>query len=600
MKYLNQQLIAEYIALIPRRKRIAAPLGFFIVVVLLLLLVPRTSDQDASGIKAEASLTEVPVYTTISPEMVNSASSVVLLGTVLSNETANIYPRRDGIVEDIFVDIGDEVSKNQVVALLLPKGVEGQSAAMISEKQARRSLAVSNLATAENVAEEMIIGTRQKISDKEVELQIAHNEQSALLRKFEEAESQVFQMQEQTFSAIQNVYQLVEWMLLGSNSRAGATTRNDDILRNLGIQDASNASRYHVVDIFNTVSEKQHEYSSAPAYKQVLLIEPLILSALDLVSSTTTLLQATPSESNGNGYDHLTHAHLSDRLNKLVTSQDMLYKTKEKLEDAKNTFSTLTSSEPELFLAYRSGDTSDSKGNKVLMLEEAIKSSYNALGLTKANQDQIVERQRSQVQIANSMLQLEYANSGHQEIRSPFAGIVSKRFLDVGQIVMPSQPAYELTGVPTTLALKAKAEVRFGLPENLISSVDVGDTIDFLLQSDDTTTYSAVVTRKSPQIDLQTHTVTVQAKIPDDLSLPHQSSVRIRLSDEKNPVFRVPSSTVKRDGDSNFVWILDLDSQSPKKQNVSVTAEDGEFAEITGNVTSGSLLITDSPALFND
>jgi multidrug efflux pump subunit AcrA (membrane-fusion protein) len=600
MKYISEQLIAEYIALIQRRKRIAAPLGFFIVVALLLLLVPRTSDQDASGIKADVSVTEVPVYSTISPEMVNSASSVVLLGTVLSNETANIYPRRDGIVEDVFVDIGDEVSKNQVVALLLPKGVEGQSAAMISEKQARRALAVSNLTTAENVAEEMIIGTRQKISDKEIELQIAHIEQVSLLTRFADAQSQVSQMQEQTFSTIQNVYQLVEWMLLGSNSRAGATTRNDDILRNLGLQDASNASRYHVVDIFNTVSEKQDEYSSAQDYKKVLLIEPLILSALELLSSATTLLQATPSESNANGYDHLTHAHLTDRLNKLVAAQDMLYRSKEKLEDAKNAFNTLTSSEPELYLSYRSGDTSDSKSNKVLMLEEAIRSSYNALGLTEANQDQIVERQKSQVQIANSLLQLEHANSGHQEIRSPFAGVVSKRFVDVGQIVMPSMPAYELTGVPTTLALKAKAEVRFGLPENLVSSVDVGDSIDFLLQSDDTTTYSAVVTRKSPQVDMQTHTVIVQAKIPDNLSLPHQSSVRIRLTDEKKPVFRVPSSTVKRDGDSNFVWILDLDSQSPKKQNVSVTAEDGEFAEITGNVTSGSLLITDSPALFND
>lgn len=537
-------------------------------------------------------------YSTVNPQKMSNASSVILLGTIFSNETANIYPRRDGIVEDVYVDIGDVVTKNQVVAVLLPKGVEGQSAAMISEKQARKAMAVSDLVSAENVAEEMIIGTRQKISEKELDLQIAYNEQASLLQKFAEAESHISQMQEQALSTTQNVYQLVEWILLGSNSRAGGTTRNEDILRNLGIQDASNASRYTVVDRLNTLSDLQSEYTNAPVYKKPVLIQPLIRSALDLLSTTTTLLQATPSESNGNGYDHLTHAHLTDRLNKVISAQDMLYKAKERLEDARNAFATLTSSEPELYKAYKTGDLTDSKSNKVLMLEEAIRSSYNALGLTEANQDQMIERQKSQVQIANSLLQLEYANSGHQQIRSPFAGIVSKRFINVGQIVMPSMPAYELTGVPTALAKKAKTEVHFGLPENLASHLRIGDSIDFLLQSDDSTMYSAIVTRMSPQIDMKTHTVSVQAKIPDDLVLPHQSSVRIRLLDTMKPLFQVPSSTVKRDGDTDFVWVLDPTSLVPEKLFVTVQSEDGEFAEVSGSISTGSLVITDSPSLF--
>jgi len=196
-------------------------------------------------------------------------------------------------------------------------------------------------------------------------------------------------------------------------------------------------------------------------------------------------------------------------------------------------------------------------------------------------------------------LQSEYASSGHREIRSPFSGTVSKRFVNVGQIVMPSMSAFELTDVPTSLAKKAKSELQFGLPEYLQSAVDVGDTVTFFLQTDDMRQHSAIVTRKSPQVDMQTHTVTVQAKIPDDLQLPHQSSVRIRITDEKRPVYRVPSSAVKREAERNYVWILDPQTQNPTQSPVSVIAEDGEFAEVTGTITAESVVILDPPDLFS-
>ena len=97
---------------------------------------------------------------------------------------------------------------------------------------------------------------------------------------------------------------------------------------------------------------------------------------------------------------------------------------------------------------------------------------------------------------------------------------------------------------------------------------------------------------------MTTRTVTVQAKVPDDLNLPHQASVRIRLVDEKKPVFRLPSSAVKRAKDQNYIWVLDTKLQKPMKHLVSVIAEDGEFAELTGDITVNSKVILDPPDLF--
>lgn len=598
MKQVIRLLSQAKRSLLQRRKLAFGSAGVLLLIILSATVYAAVQSDDTPALVQTDEQTNANSLSTVTLELVSDSSSAIILGTVLSHETANIYPRRDGIVEDIYVDIGDTVEKNQVVALLLPKGVEGQSAAKIAEKNARKSEAESNLLTAEQVAEETIIGSRQKISEKETELLIAQREQEALLEKFVESKANINQMQEQAFTTIQNTKQTIEWILLGSNSRSGMDIQSNDLLRNLGIQDSSNTSRYSIAEAFNMLSSALREYSEASAYQKSANIDYMFTYALDTLQITNTLLQYTPSEITANGYDRLTHEQLTDRLNKITAAQDAIYKAREKLEDVRNTFQALASSEPEIWQAYQSGQTEGTKSNKVRMLEEQIRTAGNTLALTEASQQQVVERQKSMVEIADAQLRLEYANSGHREIRSPFAGAVSKRFIDVGQIVMPSQSAFELTDVPTSLAKKAKAEIRFGLPEHLISALDVGDSVAFFLQTDETQEYVAEVTRKSPQVDMTTHTITIQAKVPDDLSLPHQSSVRIRLTDNKKPVFRVPSSAVKREDDSNLLWVLDPVTEKPIQIHVSVVAEDGEFAELTGDLSEDSQIILDPPDLF--
>lgn len=586
-----------------RRKRIAVlGIGTLFIVLALSFSVFAAMQKEVvpQALTETGNDTSDAELKTMHPVLISGSSSIVLLGSVLSHETANIYPRRDGIVEDVYVDIGDTVQKNQVVALLLPKGVEGQSAAMIAEKQARKSQAESDLNTAVQVAEETIINTQQQIKEKETELLIAKREQEALVQKFSESEANIAQMREQAFTVIQNTRQLMEWILLGSNTRSGIDIQNDDLLKNLGIHDSSNASRYDGAYALNTLYSAEKEYLHASDAQKSSVIDRLLPLALDGLSITNTILQYTPTQPSANGINQLSYAQLTDRLNKVLSSQDMIYKAKEKLEDARNSFQTLVSSEPELYRAYQYGNVDDAKSNTVQMLEEKIRSAQNGLYLTEANQQQVVERQKSMVNIADAMLQSEYVQSGHRQIRSPFAGTVSKRFIDVGQIVMPSMSAFELTGVPTSLAKITKTEVQFGLPERLISAIDIGDTVTFFLQTDESAAYSAEVTRKSPQVDMQTHTITVQAKVPDSLSLSHGTSVRIRVTDEKKPIFQVPSSAVKRKDDTNIIWILDSETQEPIELVVSVIAEDGEFAEVTGSLTEESEIILDFPALLHD
>jgi len=539
-----------------------------------------------------AAVMQEPAFTTLQPVLLSQSSSIILLGTVLSHETANIFPRREGIVEDIYVDIGDKVTKNQVVALLLPKGVEGQSTAVIAEKNARKAQAQSDYVTTQNVAQETLINAQQKIQEKETALFIAKREQDSFLQQFAEQAANVRQMVDQGFTTVRQARQVTEQILIGSNSRPGDTVQEEDLLDQLG--QLSRQTRHDVAPLFTALYDAEQAYPSvSDARKQEHIVEILHL-ANDALNGTITLLSATPSvPTMQTGF--YTQQELANLTNKVLASQESILKMQEKIEDAVNMYEKLIAAEPELYKAYRSGKTEAAMSNKVRMMTSELRTIQNNYELTDASQQQMVERYRTMVDVANAQLQSEVAQSGHREIRSPFSGTVSKRFIEVGKIVASSMTAFELTDVPTSLAKKAKSEIQFGLPEHLAGALHIGETLVFFLPESEEKTYQAEVARISPQVDRQTHTVTVQAKVDDSLNLPHHTSVRVRIVDRATPLFRIPSFAVKREDDGNVLWVLNEESNLPYKARVSVRSEDGEFAEVTGNITAESRIILDSP-----
>ena len=54
----------------------------------------------------------------------------------ITNDSAAVFPRRDAIVQDIFVDIWDKVYAWQTLAILLPAGVDWSASSKIGLKSA--------------------------------------------------------------------------------------------------------------------------------------------------------------------------------------------------------------------------------------------------------------------------------------------------------------------------------------------------------------------------------------------------------------------------------------------------------------------------------
>ena len=535
-------------------------------------------------------------YSTVNPVLVSNDSSLLLPGKILSNETANIYPRREGIVEDVYVDIGDEVKKGQTVALLLSKGVEGQSMAIIAEKTARQAQAESDHLNAKSVAIESVSKANQLIEEKRAALEVAKREQEGLMKKMAQSAENAIQMRDQAFIAARDARQVMERILTGTNASTGIDLKEEDILQQIGALSSNKQERYDILSAFNAFRDYEYEYLDVSDADKDNVLRKLFAQAQKSFFALHGLMAVTgttpiPQPGRGTSMDPV------DITKEVLSVQDKVLKAKEKWEDAFFNFEELIASEPEIY-AEAHGKINNAQSNKVKLLSSQLKTTQENYRLIQSQQEQVIERSEKAIDIASASLRAESAQSGHRKILSPFTGVVSKRFINVGDIVMSSKSAFELVGVPTSLAKDAKAEIQFGLPEHLMSALDVGDAIAFLLPGDDSEEHEAFVTRKSPQVDMQTHTITVQAKIDEDLSLPHHTNVRVRITNRGTPAFRIPSYAVKREDDKNIIWIMDSDINKPVQMLVTVIAEDGEFAEVSGEIDELSEIILDPPDLI--
>jgi hypothetical protein len=103
--------------------------------------------------------------------------------------------------------------------------------------------------------------------------------------------------------------------------------------------------------------------------------------------------------------------------------------------------------------------------------------------------------------------------------------------------------AFRLTDVKTTLSKITKKEVKFLVPESLKENIVMGKEIIFSLGDNESNSYTGSIYRISPEVDEQSLSIIVQAKVNDNISFPNKSTLRVSLETQQE-LFKVPSSTI--------------------------------------------------------
>jgi RND family efflux transporter MFP subunit len=138
------------------------------------------------------------------------------------------------------------------------------------------------------------------------------------------------------------------------------------------------------------------------------------------------------------------------------------------------------------------------------------KALYATQSLTKPDYDQAQARFDStlaavnQAKAAQRQAQLSLSDS---ELQAPLSGYILARNLDVGTLASPSSAAF-------TIADTSAVKATFGVPEDAINLVHLGQLLTLQLQ-DDAAQYSGRVTSISPSADARSRVFAIEVTLPN-------------------------------------------------------------------------------------
>lgn len=174
---------------------------------------------------------------------------------------------------------------------------------------------------------------------------------------------------------------------------------------------------------------------------------------------------------------------------------------------------------------------------------------------------------------------------GNTTVRAPFAGIVSKVSVEVGEVATMTP-----TKILARLVDLSSVDVRVRVHERELARINVGDEVEATLPS---TSQSAKgkVTFISPEIDPRTRNAEVVTRIPNAqhaLRAGMFAEISIRPKGSTSSLV-IPASAVAGAGDGRYVFLINGDRT--KRQPVKVAPIDQKTVEVLEGLSEGQQLV---------
>lgn len=601
-------------------------------------------------------------YDFVYPEKVTQKREIIW--KFVSNDIASIYNRRDGIIQDIFVDIWDSVKAWQVLATLFDVWVSWQAQSNINEKNEILKARQTELQNSINVKEQKIIELKERINEQYKLLELASKNKDVRVKQIQNLltntsliednsiilKKQAVEVEQKSLNLLENnlkdalsskesklkdlenkkqqildnslvvvdksfdeIIKLIYlWndrsfsdnTFLNSNDISIYLSARNTSIRNsflLKAQEFYNIKRDSgdIIELFNKLEEL---YFLAPSIiDNTVLSSDISQNLLDslknsIFSANSSLIkQRWDLENIINSYE-TTNRNETEKINSIKNNiskqKEVLILRQKELEWAFNNQNrTNTNLEDELEkIQTNELTTVETIGARISVLEQNLK-------LIEAQEQKNIDDIQNAINIARSSLTTAVSVYGNNQIISPFDWVISKRNINVWDMISSSMLAFEMIWVPTSLSKKATQEVIFNIPQELKNYVENGMEIEFVWVTDSTNIFTWSIWRVSPQIDSSNNTIQVQAKI-NDRFLPHNSDVRIFLNIDKN-YLRVPFKSIYNKDWEKVVYFL-RESWNLWYRKVNVINEIWEMVDIEWVNLDESYKIVTTPLYFEN
>ena len=215
----------------------------------------------------------------------------------------------------------------------------------------------------------------------------------------------------------------------------------------------------------------------------------------------------------------------------------------------------------------------------------------------------------AQVAQAEAQIKQDRTNLGYTVIRSPVAGVVISREVDLGQTVAASFNTPTLFKIARDLT---KMQIEAAVAEADVSRVKVGQRVDFTVDAYGTRGFTGTVSqvRLNPttQQNVVTYTVIVAVANPDGALLPGMTANAAFLVSEHKDVLLIPNAALsfkpegwkpdrgkggKKAYDPNALTVFILKDGAPSPVRIKIGASDSDFSEVVeGALKDGQPVIT--------
>ncbi len=203
--------------------------------------------------------------------------------------------------------------------------------------------------------------------------------------------------------------------------------------------------------------------------------------------------------------------------------------------------------------------------------------------LSGARREQIA-RAEAEVSLADADARRCNALRQKYTLRAPHAGIVTAKYVNVGEVVSPGQVLLRVDNVEDI-------EIRAAAQENQLPDIRPGCRARVLADAYPDQPLEAVVEHILMRVDPENGTVTVLLRLtkPPTVVLMDGMFVDVALiREERHDVIRVPVQAVERHRDRATVWVQE--GRSFVRRPIDVGIGDGQYVEVKSNLKVGNVV----------
>ena len=214
----------------------------------------------------------------------------------------------------------------------------------------------------------------------------------------------------------------------------------------------------------------------------------------------------------------------------------------------------------------------------------------------KAGSQQKYKESEASMKVARANLSNAKFQLSRTVIKAPFKGRIGilKGATYPGNVIQPNTELVYLVD-------NSKIKVEFLIPAKYIEDIAVGQAVEVTLEAFPNKVFSGAVEAIDSAIDTKNHSILVKAVIPNENgTLQHGMLANVTLiTGEKSNVIVISDDALDREGQHEFVWIID-DKYRSYRRKVITGAKSENGVEIVAGLQAGDKVVTSGQLKLQD